>query len=320
MKVRTNHDGVEWRINMTISRRNLLKTFAAISAIPFLNSQLVNALVDGDIPTDTYLLFHGMFFFEFDGTNLWIATPQHGAHQFYKRRHLQGFDPLQQGVDITFTTAEVGTGGKANSFPTEMLQFPKAILNKGNSVLSAVTSHYSRMKLPLPTNIFAYRTDVKSHFHPDTTKNSELVKAVLATAGPRVATITCLEYSKASGVTSPFVASFYAEHCEPPTNKQDVNNALKAAAVPGFLGSNFDLQMSALPNQLAAKDDSGSLPDGVNDVDEYEYSEFTQIHPSGCVHPLAPMVSVKSKQVSPSNAASPFAAADVASCPQFGLS
>jgi hypothetical protein len=98
------------------------------------------------------------------------------------------------------------------------------------------------------------------------------------------------------------VDSYYAEHCDKPI-PQEINNALKAAAEPTFLGSKFDLQMLNIAVPDAPEDIDDALPAGVTHIDEHEFQQFLEVRPQDCPPPGAM-----------------HALVDVASCPQFGLS
>jgi hypothetical protein len=279
---------------MAIDRRTLLKALAAAPAVPLFQSTIVKALASEGAPYSIYFLFHGMFFFEFVNNALYVATPNHPPHKFYTRRHGQGFMDLQKDIDLTKGQL---TPGNITVFPTEIPQFPRALIS-GSPVLPSAATYRCKIILPLPKYIFAYRTDAKSNFHPDI--STKIGEAVFKATGPRVATITCLQYDP--GKNGPSVDSFYAEHCGK-ASPTAVNQALTDAQ--SLLGNRFNLQMQPFGVGDAPEDADDALPDGVTHADENEFRDFTEVRPPDCLQGAG--------------SAGLDKAADVASCPQFGL-
>lgn len=285
---------------MAINRRSLLKALAAAPALPLFRLSILSALAGEARPYGGYILLHGMFFLEFFDNKLYVATPVHSGHKFHKRPHGQAFLDLQRDIDLTGQLLS----GNVFTFPTELPQFSGDLISQrpGGIVLPSATTYQCRIKLPLPKYIFAYRTDKKSNFRPD--RNTAIGDAIFKNAGPRVATITCLQYE--TGASAPFVDSYYAEHCGKPL-LSEVNQAL--ADAQSLLGPKFKLQMKDVA-QDAAEDDDDSLPDGVTHADENELREFTEVHPADCVPLVGSGLAHK---------VADEVRADVASCPQFGI-
>jgi hypothetical protein len=316
---------------MAIDRRTLLKALAAVPAMGLFPSTMSKAL-DGDTPTYAYILLHGMFFLEISNNILYVATPPHSPHQFYVRRHGMSFRDLDK--DIDFTRGQL-KAGSIDVLPNEIPQFPKCLLS--DTCLSSsppppvipsadATQYRCRMELPLPKAIFAYRTDSKVNFHPNTDPMIDIggiAKALVDSTGPNIATITCLEYYP--GTDGAYVDSYYAEHCQK-VSTDDVNLALASAQT--LLGNKFVLKMKGPAVPDATADESIVLPAGTTKADENEFREFKEIQPTGCLHPLAtPAQTLKSgvkiasaKPTDHLEAINPNTAADVASCPQLGLS
>ncbi|HLK54433.1 MAG TPA: hypothetical protein VKU42_13325, partial [Candidatus Angelobacter sp.] len=180
------------------------------------------------------------------------------------------------------------------------------------------------MKLPLPKLIFAYRTDTTDRLPADLSRN--VSKSIISLAGPRLATITCLQYSP--GSDGPYVTSYYAEH---PTKVGSVaiNAALDAARDPGFCGPNFDLKMLPAYVPDAPRDVDNSLPPGVLGDDEATLEEINQT--VGLYRPMLlsaqkgeiqnPKKNDSLSNTSHTSAADQVTAvsADIASCPQLGI-
>jgi len=249
----------------------------------------------------TYLLLHGMFFMEFYDGLLYICTPKHNCHKFFKNIHtpnptgLQALEP-----DIDWSENNTLKQGKTNSFPTEILQFSAKLLNlRGLPVLPTATNYACKMVLPAPKHIFGYRTDAKENFTPSSGKIADDIQDSI---GPQIATITCLQYEP--GPSGPFIESFYASHDHPP-NGSEIDDALIAAK--DICGQNFDLQFdpNAIPVTAAKMDHQASLPATVDPNDEKDIDELQPQGPS--CHPPKPGSDVGTTSV------------DVASCPQFGI-
>jgi len=285
---------------MPLDRRSILKALAFAPGLPILNSKLAQALMLQGAPTSTFILLHGMFFMEFYKDQLYVATPDHketcdqNGHHFCVRRSGGQLQPMGTKIDLY---SSLGHGTK-NSFPSEILQFSKSLVDSGPR---KTNKYRCKMILPLPKNIFAYRTDTKDKFNP--VNGSSIGQAILAATGPRLATITCLEFTP--GKEGPYTESYYAEHKGRP-NAGDVNAALLAAK--DICGNKFNLQLTPLPNvpPPTAPDPIGSFPDGVSQDDEKELGELL----------TGTMLACDEK---PCPAKAHTEAIDVASCPQFGI-
>src|SRR5205823_3750696 len=117
------------------------------------------------------------------------------------------------------------------------------------------TKYRCKIILPLPKNIFGYRTDTKDKFNP--VAGNPIGEAIKDLTDPRLATITCLEFYP--GKMTPFVDNYYASHKLRPT-ANEVNAALLAAQ--DICGNKFDLKIQALTSIPPAppKDPPGSFP------------------------------------------------------------
>jgi hypothetical protein len=286
---------------MAMNRRAVLKSLVLLSGSSLLSKPLMAELTAAAGATSyTYLVLHGMFFMEFYDGLLYICTPKHSCHKFFKNIHKPnptGLQPLEP--DIDWSENNTVKQGKTNSFPTEILQFSAKLLNpKGLPVLPAATSYACKMVLPAPKHIFGYRTDIKNNFTP---VSGKIADDIQDSTGPRIATITCLQYEP--GPSGPFIESFYASHDHPP-NGTEIDEALIAAK--DICGQNFDLQFdpNGKPVTPATKDDQGSLPSAVDPEDENDIDEL-QPQGSPC-HPPKPGTVVGQN-------------VDVASCPQLGI-
>lgn len=308
---------------MAITRRALLQSFALAPALQLLNSNLAHALMSAGPQANTYILLHGMFFMAFEGNNLVVATPQHLPHHFQTRDHGGPLQTLPAG-DINLTSLE---GGAVQCFPSDVIQFSASSMQRVKPVLSSATKFQTRITLPFPKAIFAYRTDTADHFLGDPGKN--VTQSILSFAGPRLGTITCLEYGPGS---NPFVRSYYAEH---PTRvgSTEVNLAFDAARDQGFCGPGFDLTI--LPGYVPDpyRDPDASLPPGVLGDDEASLEEISattslyrpmfETH-SRATNMQAPRVAIHpdTQNTAGRNAERqhrvPFNV-DVASCPQLGI-
>lgn len=284
---------------MSVDRRSLLKALALIPGLPILNSRLAHALMQGG-QQSTFVLLHGMWFMEFYDGLLYICTPKHNCHKFRKNTHKPNPTGLQAlESDIDWSENNTVKPGKTNSFPTEILQFSAKLLNsKGLPVLPAATSYACKMMLPAPKHIFGYRTDIKKNFTPIAGKIADDIQDSI---GPRIATITCLQYEP--GPSGPFIESFYASHDHSP-NGTEIDEALVAAR--DICGQNFDLQFdpNSVPVAPATIDDSASLPSAVDKDDEKDIDELQPPGPP-CHPPKPGTVGVQN--------------VDVASCPQLGI-
>lgn len=282
-----------------VTRRSMLKTIALLSGSPLLSNRLTAELLAGNAKPYTYFLLHGMFFMEFYDGLLYICTPKYDCHKFQKKIHapnptsLQSLDP-----DINWSKDNsMITPGKALSFPPEILQFSVKTLDpSGLPVLPGAKNYACKMILHPPKHIFGYRTDGKENFQPIA---GNVANDISDSTGPRLATITCLQYDP--GTSGAFIQSFYAEHDHLP-RPSEVNDALRAAQ--SICGNNFDLQFS--PNtgntKPAAEDKKGSLPPGIDP--NYEDAINENFGPP-CPPPKPGTVGIQN--------------VDVASCPQFGI-
>jgi hypothetical protein len=292
---------------MPLNRRSLIKALAFLPVFPILNSKLAQALMLQGAQTSTFILLHGMFFMEFYKDHLYVATPDHRAscnqngHHFCMRRHGGQLQTMGTNIDLY---SSLGHGGMS-TFPKTIPQFPKSLIDLGPKT---TPTYRCKMILPLPKNIFGLRTDVKSNFNP--VKGNAIGEAILAAAtGPRLATITCLEF--VPGKDGPYTESYYAEHKRRP-NAADVNLALVAAKE--ICGNKFNLQLTALPCPPppapcfppAPKDPTASLPNGVSQDDESALDELVTGTALACDEQPCPATAHKEN-------------VDVASCPQFGL-
>jgi len=73
--------------------------------------------------TSTFLLFHGFFFFEIQGTNLVIASPKVDNHSFKQRDHGAGLDGLLDWDGKSIDGVTFQGSGMTPDFPVELLQF-----------------------------------------------------------------------------------------------------------------------------------------------------------------------------------------------------
>jgi hypothetical protein len=107
---------------MPINRRTLLKALAAAPAASLLQHPLARALAfDEGTPYSAYILLHGMFFLEFVGAQLYVASPIYDPHKFYVRRHGKGFQPLSGTINNQGARWEKGATWQA--FPPTSLSF-----------------------------------------------------------------------------------------------------------------------------------------------------------------------------------------------------
>jgi hypothetical protein len=194
--------------------------------------------------------------------------------------------------------------------------------------------------MPLPKLIFAYRSDTTDDFPAQSGKVTDSISTFV---GPRLGTITCLEFDP--GSNGPTVTSYYAEH---PTkaNSTTVNAALEDASDSEFLGPNFDLTVKIGFVANACRDTDESLPLGVLGDDEATLEEVQNPLALFCessgITIKKPSIQQNSKTQKPAGKQisgqvtsqkgskaqsstrvrpklSPKAAADIASCPQFGI-
>lgn len=298
---------------MTLSRRTIMKSIAFSPFFSILNTPLPNEFFAQGSPSSTYFLLHGMFFMEFQGDNLCVVTPKPPStptgndHEFYQRTH--GGMLANLGTDIDFTMRQVKAGG-LKQFPPDIPQFsasgalgkPQPILpNKGTG------TYRCRIILPTPKHIFAYRSDTKDYFRPQ----GNVGKSILDSTGPRLGTITCLQYEPDQ--TAAFVMNYYAEH-PGPASTGDVNAALRTAK--DICGASFDLQMNPGWVFDSNVDPENSLPAGVSQDDESTLEEVIGLF--ALYRHLLSEDAKKSLDSLKLNHQHPFAA-DIASCPQFGI-
>lgn len=315
---------------MPLNRRSILKALALAPGLPILNSTLAQALMSQGNPTSTYILLHGMWFMAFENNFLWAATPQHNPHHFHMRDHGGPLQALSSGdIDLT----GIGTGLQSmTSFPSDVVQFSASSMQRTIPVISAATKFQTRLKFPLPKEIFAYRTDTTDNLPVD--GSTKVGQSIFSFAGPRLGTITCLEYDSAA----PFIRSYYAEH-PGKVGSIAINLAFRDAADAGFLGPNFDLKVfpGFVPDANRDRDDS--LPPGVLGDDEATLEEvgttvalyrpmILNEKPAQAAgeQPLKPIDKspAQPQQHKQSNTATKnkqdhTLAADIASCPQFGI-
>jgi hypothetical protein len=283
-----------------ITRRSMLKILALFSGSPLLSNSVTAELLAGNTKPYTYLLLHGMFFMEFYDGLFYICTPKYDCHKFFKKTHAPNptsFQSLDPDINWSKDNSMI-TPGKTNSFPPEVLQFSVKTLDpNGLPILPGAKNYACKMVLHPPKHIFGYRTDGKEKFHPLTGNTADDISD---STGPRIATITCLQYDP--GKAGAFVESFYAEHDHLPRTSE-VNDALQAAK--GICGNNFDLKFdpSSSNPSPADKDKPGSLPPGIDPDYETEINE----KPGTPCPPPKPGAVVGTENV------------DVASCPQFGI-
>lgn len=293
---------------MPLDRRSILKALSLAPALPILTSRIAQALMAQGYPTSTYILLHGMWFMAFENNYLWAATPQHNAHEFHMRDHGGPLQALSPG-DIDLTA--IGTGLPSMTFPSDVVQFSASKMQRTTPVISAATKFQTRLKFALPKEIFAYRTDTTDDFPADASTN--VGESIFSLAGPRLGTITCLEYD--SPPNKCFVRSYYAEH---PTKvgSTAINLAFRDAADAGFLGPNFDLKVFPGFTPDADRDSDDSLPPGVLGDDEATLEEV-----GATVELYRSMILKAPGQAKPPKSASKqhMQAADIASCPQFGI-
>lgn len=284
---------------MAINRRSVLRGLAFTPAFALFRPSLAGLFLPSPpSPESVYILLHGMFFMEFSSDKpqkLYVASPDHSAHHFCVRRSGGAFQKIGKDIDLVSKLKQ----GSQVSFPSEIPQFPKSLIGSNGPV--AATTYRCKIILPAPKNIFGYRTDTKDHFVP--VANSNVGHAILNSTGPRLATITCLEYEP--GAEGPYVESYYAEHKTRPSPRE-ANAALEAAK--DICGGNFDLKFPDPGTfyPVAPLDPQSSLPTGVAQDDEKDLEELLTGGKLACDEQLgAPTIHAK--------------AADVASCPQFGI-
>jgi hypothetical protein len=308
---------------MTLSRRTILKTIALSPMLPVLNSPLLDGFFAAGPPTQTYLLLHGMFFMEFQGDTLCVVTPNKPTpptgndHEFYQRPHGGMLADLYR--DIDWTQGQIKAGPLKNSFPPETPQFPASILLQGGPdkpILPAKGSgtYRCRMVLPTPKRILGYRSDTKNYFRP--TGNTG--QSILDSTGTRLGTITCLQYDP--GNVSPFVLNYYAEHPDTAVT-DDVNAALRTGK--DVCGPNFDLQIKSGWVFSSNRDPENSLPAGVSQDDEQTLEEvidsFALYRNLLNDQAKKSFDSLKTAHSHQEDQIQKTKAADIASCPQFGI-
>lgn len=169
--------------------------------------------------------------------------------------------------------------GSRNTFKPENLTFPVSDLKKDYAI------DYQNPSKHRCTIIMPLPHDILG-LRADKKDNfkpkaGDIGKDIKSTPSTVLATITCLRYKPASGV-DPFTINYYAEHPNLP-NMSTVNDALTAAQT--VCGKEFTLQMETLAS--AAPFDT-TFPDGMDKSDEEAWNPSLD-------------------------------AADVASCPQFGI-
>lgn len=324
---------------MPLDRRSILKALALVPGLPILNSRLAQALMSQGTLSSSYVLLHGMWFMEFDGQGHLLAlTPQHQPHHFHIRPQGKPLQDLQKDpLDLTST---LGATGKVQQFPTDILQFSASAINLPSPILPNIAKFRAKLILPLPKLIFAYRTDTTENFPAEA---GHVDDSISTFAGPRLGTITCLEYDPGSG--GPSVTSYYAEHPRK-ASSAIVNAALDAVRDPGFLGPNFDLKVKMGFVADACRDTDQSLPTGVLGDDEATIEEIENPLTLFCENNFKANKTIvihrKSKTGKPAGKQTPRKAApaskahrsphtksdsdlrltqgaDIASCPQFGI-
>jgi hypothetical protein len=223
-----------------------------------------------------------MFFLEFQGDALYVVTPNHAGHEFYARPHGGTLHPLDH--DINLYGNDKLRPGKVNSFPTDILQFSASVLQlegSDSSILASARTYRCRMILPLPKAIFALRSDAKDHFVPN--PESLVGQTILTSTGPRVGTITCLEYEP--GNDGPYVISYYADHPHSATTSE-VNEALVSARE--VCGPKFDLKLaSGAGPRPSYRDSESALPNGVSVDDEASLEEQSTFSEVRIPHPFS---------------------------------
>lgn len=234
------------------------------------------------------VLLHGLFFMEFQTTNLVITSPNVDMHLY--RSIINGL-PADLPHDMDWVSQNPLRTGLDNSFSNhrQIPQFSK------DRVGRLIGPYRFRLVLPAPDEIIPLRLGKLADFYPvaKSAVGADIKNYCSQSGNTDLAVVTCLQYERnaaGSGITTNY--SFYAEHLDP--TMDDVNNAYLQAQQLFENPGRFDLQLdtSHAPKCVLPVADPS---DDITEQDEYSLLELKVGGPC------------------------PKEAASVANCIQFGL-
>src|SRR6267154_6213537 len=139
------------------------------------------------------ILLHGLFFLQYQGSNLIVMTPDHNMHVFVQR--FQGGQKPFPSLPLEPSFGNLVPNGSKVAFPSDMPQFDKNETSVGDLVFiqTPKKNYRCRMALPFPLDIVMIRsTGFITNFQPDPA--SKIGQSILRHTGPGMGIVTLLHY------------------------------------------------------------------------------------------------------------------------------
>lgn len=311
---------------MSLDRRSLLKILA-LSPL-YLSTMRINALyrILNKLPsnTDTNLVFHGFFFFDFQPGVLVVASPAYSDHNFLFRDkdEYSLHEMPQEAVDLR---DKLKAGPATPVWPGEILYFNK---KEAKLDVPLVPSSYDSKKhgslliLPYPENIAAIRYGGTTD---EFMLSGNIAKYLKLPSDKNLGLITCLQYNKKVNLDFS-TRHYYAEHCKTPGNRGmvDMFNAARDA-FGGDFKKGFDLNMTQTKLSRREKAEYRKRLNAIPDDDyndEAALRELRYVQGNPC-NPFPAALQAKSRDKklhskSPENHLHKELIR-TANCPQFGM-
>jgi hypothetical protein len=198
------------------------------------------------------ILLHGLFFMEFNSSNLIVKAPRIDMHRYFIGN--QGFlteipssaDPFD--LDLSPSSSSGLQPGSINTFANHLSipQFSKSATGVGD----LTSSHRFSIKLPFPADIIPLRIGSLIDFKNAVVTSGTVAKNIINSCGTGgnddFSLLTCLRYLKEPSFGSPPVVthSFYAEHPYFPKTPGELNMTYIQAREMWQNKDEFDLQLT----------------------------------------------------------------------------
>jgi hypothetical protein len=281
---------------MQINRRSFIKTltYGALSCTA--GGFSVDSLMADCMPSDfVCILLHGLFFMQFKGDKLIVATPKFQPHTFGMREQGQpNIGPLPHGApDINWTSVGLVPNANSIDFPQfpDIPQFSRGETGVGELMPVGTQDHEFQLILPSPQEIHGFRQGQLQNFldctesnHPKPGNLKPMQENIKNHCGPNFSLVTGLVYKKTNEWKHKNVVSFYAEHSVSCMNLKaaDTNNALCKGKKLFAHSENFDLIYKDPAAWPPAVCPDKTCAFGVSPDDQFSAFELTLTPPACC--------------------------------------